>query len=145
MTTEQVREIVQANAPRLVREFGIPHWDVTYEYGLIDRNPDLLGQCRTLDGYEEAWISLYPEGLQSEKQTLEILEHELLHILHSPLNALMDAVEPYLPTEEAKNSIGASRSTAMERIVKNLERLVYGMRNRPESQVESDLNAGGTL
>jgi len=112
------------NIKRLQAKVGIPHWKITIELENIGNGA--AGMCYALADYERATIDIDPHQVENEEMLEEILTHELLHICHAPFTVMREALLEALKNEsEATRSLVSSLySTAAERTVKNLERLL---------------------
>lgn len=129
MDKSEVKTWVDANAYRLLKEYGVPHWKVAVEYCLND-SVEWGGKCETQPRYEIATITLNCANIYNKTGIEEILRHEICHILHAPFNwyalAVKEALEKMQGMEPLLASLDTVFDTAAELTVKNLERMHAG-------------------
>lgn len=133
MDRSAVRRIVEANLARLMGELGVRHWtvDVDYDFrGHDDGTPGrTVGRCVNLLDYDRATIHLDPDGLDDEAEVLDVLRHELFHVVLAPYDLFGNVVEE-LTKGNPKLDKAAARvwRHAQERAVAALERMYENLK-----------------
>jgi hypothetical protein len=129
-----VKAIVEAHIDEYKEILGIAHWHVTVGLDLRDSDAKatVSGECTWYIDYERAAIRLDPDALDSEEEVLEVLRHELFHILLAPFSIFWGAVEPlFKGNATTRATLHSVRIHAVERCLINIERL-YGNLTRKE-------------
>jgi hypothetical protein len=122
-----VKEIVEREIGKYLSMFGIPHWRIKISYE-PDAETQEAGRCTRQYDYNQAWILLNPELLEDEARVLEILRHELYHIVLSPYDLYATAVEDTLGEDhKAAPALERVWRHAMEKTVINLGRMYVGL------------------
>lgn len=129
MEKAEIKPWVDANAQLLIKEYGLPHWKINFDYVQIsDLNWD--GRCTSMPKYEQAFIEINCPKVDDFKDLEEIVRHELAHVVHSPLHFFEEAVFEALAklpySEPLQASLRYSYTVAAELIVKNIERMHSG-------------------
>lgn len=125
-----VKAIVDREIGPLMRRLGIRHWGVVVDYDLR-RSADgfeARGECNWHPDYDKAAISLDPDAFADEAEVLEVLRHELFHVVLSPFTVFLNAVKPLTRDDEVKAEMAHSVwDHASEMAVINLERMYLGL------------------
>lgn len=135
MDRSEVKAIVDREVGPLMRKLGLPHWKIRVVYDLRrgDDESATRGECRYLVDYNRATIALDPDCFDEESEVVEILRHELFHLVLSPFQVVLDAMRPVLEKEPTLMAVMESvRVHATEKAVINLERMWYGMTHAVE-------------
>jgi hypothetical protein len=130
MDRSEVIAIVERELEPLTHRFGLEHWEIKLSYSPepIDSDGFLKrGECTRLVDYDSAYISLNPEGLEDEESVLKTLRHELFHIILSPFDLYLAAVERTDIVASSGEILHRVWDHASERSVINLERMWKGM------------------
>jgi hypothetical protein len=129
MDRSAVKAIVDKNIGPLMRAAGIPHWEVRVSYDGRPEDRDgeatTTGDCTTLLDYEQAWIQLHPSEFDDEDDILRVLQHELFHVVASPIGLLASLMRMGLEGAERERMDRVIRY-ATETTVRNLERMWWG-------------------
>jgi hypothetical protein len=122
------------------KQFGLELWKLTVLYERIydDDGGEIYGSCRADYNYQRALIKLNYLEIETENQLAEILEHELLHIMHSPFSEMWDVIKATISNQEALTAISVMWIGANEKTVRMLEH----MRNGHARVVFESLAAG---
>lgn len=94
MNRKQVDAIIKKHLPLLLRKYGISDWEVEIVY-LRHPDADYMAAVKVHETYRQAVIffnTAYLRRYASEGDVLEVLEHEVQHILLHPLEALRGVV-----------------------------------------------------
>lgn len=126
MDESAVRAIVERDLAKLARACGVPHWRIRVRYEADDGDDGATGQCTRLLDYERAFIRLDPAKLGDEEEVVEVLRHELFHIVIAPFDLLSTFSESGLSGADLEKAERVFRH-AMECSVRNLERMWFGL------------------
>lgn len=123
MDTSVVQRVVDENILRLMREIGIPHWDLEIIYGPTGNdNWKAMTSYGGID-YQHATITINPADHSSEDDVLNTLIHELIHVLLSPLVRYRAVVTTHImegtPEDRAETLVWTH---AIEQTVLSIER-----------------------
>jgi hypothetical protein len=126
---------VQAIADRelgpLKGRLGLERWDISVHCDLkVDDPGDFTtrGECTWHVDYDTAVIRLVPDRLNTEAEVIEVLRHELFHVVLAPISIYKNAIRPALTADETKYAMAESVYThAVERMAINLERMYQGL------------------
>lgn len=124
-----MRAIVEREIDALIVQLGIRHWHLQFNYEL--RDDAALGDCSRKIDYDHAYIRLDPEGMRDEAQVLEVLRHELFHVVLSPFDLFERAVANAGLPEAIVAVLGRIWDHSCEKAVINLERVYEGMTPKP--------------
>lgn len=145
MDKSKLRQIVQAKVEKLRWALQLQDWKLDVEYCHIgDRDDDesIVGNCTPRLGYRCATIKLDPEHIHEDEDVIEILRHELLHLIHADLTLLMDAIEPHIQRDGFK-TIQRIYWHAIEKIVGNIERMLdNGLGLSPDRMIQLSAKRG---
>lgn len=138
MTSTEVREWIDREIPVILRSFGLPHWRVRIDYFRMDKEGDgfqpFMHVKRRVE-YERAVICVDADicatDIDTEDELREFLEHEVMHIVHSPFNLVRDIVWEML-TEDQRGTLNETWRYAEELTLRNLERMAHGLRNEKD-------------
>ncbi len=95
MTAKEVEIIVDGNIKYLMARYGIPNWKIEVIYDECD-NVNWGAQCERSNDYCSATITINPARADSEKEILELLQHELLHLVLAPFDLYRDTMTQHL-------------------------------------------------
>ena len=136
MKTSIVKEIVEREIEPLKEKLGIKFWKIKVSYNLRSNSGFSadVGHCTRLVDYDQAYIQLDPSGLKNEEHVIEILLHELFHIVLSPLDILCNSLhELFKDDEKLKGVMESIRVHSIEKAVINLERMYHNLEVKDES------------
>jgi len=121
MDSSKVEKIVNKNISKMQAALGVSDWDVIMSY----YGTDHAGEVRFRPGYRSAYITLDPSRLMSKGEVLNVLRHELIHLLAAELdiyrNTFMKFVSDQPRTIEAMEELYDS---VVEKLVGNIERVL---------------------
>jgi len=125
-----VRSWTEAHLDRIKELFGLRAWriEIRYEKSPPEGEQDTLAQVTALSERERALVVLYCDPIRDEAELEHTLEHEMLHILIAPFEEAFEVAQPMLPAGKARDSVAVAYMQAAERAVRNLERLLEGIR-----------------
>jgi hypothetical protein len=126
-----VKAIVEANIERLMRAFGIPHWKISIEYGPCEQS-HWQAACLRQVNYNKAEITIDPHKHSDEPEVIASLEHELMHVVHSPFDLFYEVALQYVDDKNALDALGRTWSYCTEQTVINLNRMKLGLTATPE-------------
>lgn len=124
---ENVRNTIDAHIEAKMAEFGISHWRINVHY--MEGTNENEAEISCLPQYERATIKVWWLAYidREAKDVLEMLEHEFLHVMHSPFNYYGGLVDRMLSKNQINQADGIW-SDSCELTVRNLERLVNSIR-----------------
>lgn len=79
MDASQVKAIVDANLERLRDELWLNTWKISVNYGPLEGDTAAVVNLENAD-YNAAAITIDPAQLRTEKDVMQTLVHELLHV-----------------------------------------------------------------
>ena len=94
MNKRQVDAIIKQNLPRLLDKYGLNDWEVHVSYRRV-ADGDFLAIVQVDEPYKRAYVifnTAFFRKYTSDADVLEVLEHELQHILLHPVEALRSLV-----------------------------------------------------
>lgn len=112
------------NFPPMLKEFGLAWWRIEVEYVPLD---GAFAQMVTHDEYERSLLSIDPHLITDESKLKDTIEHELLHITQGPYNSVHQIIAKMLDDNQ-NEVIDEAFRIAKERNIRNLERLVFSVR-----------------
>jgi hypothetical protein len=130
MDRSAVEAIVRREIEPLKRQLGISHWKVSAHYDLRADDCCTRAQCTTLVDYERVRIDFDPDGMDDEAEVIETLLHELLHVVLSPFDIVVNALRDVLD-ERTRTILQSIHTHAVEKAVINLERMYLGLTSPP--------------
>jgi len=138
MDESAVIKIVEANLERLMQAVGVPHWTITVNYGPCDSSPTAAGEVDlTAASYWRAAITINPYQHSEEKDVIDTLVHELLHVVIAPMELLAQTARQHVQSEAAEEALQVVNTHAVEQTVLALERgLARHLRNVPEAAMK---------
>ena len=128
MDESKCKEWIEANLPKLQQEFGLEEWRVNVHYKDAGEtgNYHSAASITRDEMYHRAEIEINP--LQFTDEELPgIIEHELLHLIHSPFDNFETILYPGLKPGMAA-LVREAEIIAHEQSVRNLEKLVKRLR-----------------
>lgn len=132
MTKDQIKRWMARNFNKRLRAFGLGWWRITVEYCELNQVPGStrVMECQCLPEYERATIRIDCGQLIdfTEEEFGGFIEHEILHIVHSPFNLFWDHVETIAHTDEVA-SLRVAFNHSAEMTLRHLERLVETLRS----------------
>lgn len=132
----RARALVRANLAKLKREHGLPHWKVTVVYGPLESSRPgtvVQGRCFADARYEHATISVDPQKVDDDREFLDLLMHELKHVVLAPLDLIWEYATAGLEGSDLAR-FERVYDDANERMVLALGRLAYGHREAGKAQ-----------
>jgi hypothetical protein len=133
MDRSAVKAIVEAHIDEYKEILGIAHWHITVGFDLRDPHAKatVSGECTWYIDYERAAIRLDPDALDSEEEVLEVLRHELMHIVIAPISVFWNMVKPLLKDDPTRMEMANSVHThSIERCIINLERMYQNLSHK---------------
>jgi hypothetical protein len=127
MDESTVVAFVEKNAERMMREFGLPHWRIRWKASVLA--PDVRGEVTIDASREQAYIEVDPAQTPDEDSLVKTIEHELIHCAVAPFDAFMEFAREWIPEGPARESARKVWVEAMERAVRNVERMAWGLRH----------------
>jgi hypothetical protein len=126
MDESMVVAFLERDAARLQAEFGLPHWRITTRVkALVDGT---RAQVETDAPYERATIEFDPAQFKDDETLKSCYEHELIHCVLAPFDLGMFAAKEWIPDGPARESFDRAWRYAEEQAVRNVERLVFKLR-----------------
>lgn len=122
MRIEVASQVVGRNIDWFRWALGLNHWTIHVNYR---RLPDgCLGRCYADAKYSVATIELDEEQIQSGDALLFTLRHELLHVLHSEFDLVVNAALKEIDSKVAHSLLVSMKEAAQEKTVTMLERVL---------------------
>jgi len=118
---EAIRAVTKTFINRWKHLLSIKDWDVQLRYTTLDA--DELGCCGVEPHHKSAMIMVDINQIKDKQELLEVIRHELMHIVHAHFNSYRQAVEKHLPPNVVTVS-DEIFSIAAEDLVLKLEHLV---------------------
>ena len=132
MTKDQIKRWMARNFEKRLRAFGLGWWRVTVEYCEIEQVPGStrIMECQSLPEYERSTIRIDCGKLIdfTEEEFVASIEHEILHIAHSPFEMFRTHVETLIHADHVP-SLRVAYSHSAEMTLRHLERLVQTLRS----------------
>lgn len=125
MDHSAVRSLAERELEPLLDRMGL-EWDVSLSYeseAADDAGHLKRGECTRLVDYDSAHIVLNPEAFHDEAGVLRTLRHELFHIILSPFDLFLSAVQHSGIEGPHADVLKRIWEHAVERGVINLERM----------------------
>lgn len=134
MKIKQVNNIVSKNILKYKQKLKLNDWhiecDVKENSNEEDKKEDNGHTLAELESclyeYKTARIVFYADHLQTNKEVLDTLTHELLHIILSPYNFLEDCAGLNIVNDASVNTIFNIKNFCEELVIKHLESLLLG-------------------
>jgi len=83
------------------KRIGLAHWRVQVEFHEKSHGSGINGEVSVKSRYRDALIEVYPEIMHNKRNWSNIMLHELVHVLISPILELLDKMRV---TEEIVNA-----------------------------------------
>jgi len=120
-----VKAIVDANVERLRDELWLNTWKIIVNYAALDG--DTAAECGLDDAdYNIAVITMDPAKFPTEKQVMQALVHELLHVTLARFDLWRDAAIALIPDHVYEDGAGKVEQRlythALEQAVEMLQR-----------------------
>lgn len=133
MDESKIRLIVDANIDRLKTQLNLKDWEITIEINSL-ADDSMHGMCDALVDYQKALIILDPASMDTEKEVLSVLTHELLHIITATFHVYKFTVNCFL-TEQKRNAVDITFRYAEERVVAAFCRIIEKFNDKKKGQV----------
>lgn len=132
MDQSKVKEIVERESPNLIRLMALDHWTIIYKFDYTAEK--CYAECDAKADYTRATIRFNPAEMENETDVITTLRHELFHVVLSPYDLYLEAVDKILPdpSPEAK-VLGRVWTHVIEQGVVNLELMWERLRNEPRA------------
>jgi len=151
MDLSAVKTIVEKHLEVMLTQCGVPHWRVVVRYEHIGdggrgENWHVRGTSTIYPDYERALIRLDPYTFDDEEEVLTTLRHELFHVVLHPFTMFCDTLAPIMEKQDDPivKTLDNLRSHVCEQLVRNLERMHYGIvhagQKAPKSTLEANAN-----
>lgn len=131
MKRKKLKKIVNKHIDFMLWDMQLNDWDIAVEYGnasvgLREREGGGYAACVSMQPeYEKALITLDPDYHHSEKDVLESLRHELIHLLHSDFALYRDTVGEFIERDSAAwSACDLAYQTACEKTALRIERML---------------------
>lgn len=121
MKKKEAEELVTKHYEAMVDKLCIRHWTLSLNYGDCG-GACFRGECRLQPEYRQAAITINLKLIETPKEFLEVLFHELLHVACGDFDMLLDIVKPTLKGE-SKELFQNVFANAIERVVWQLEQV----------------------
>jgi hypothetical protein len=133
MDRSAVEAVVRRELQPLCDRMGLGHWKIKVTFDLRKEvgNRRIPGECHRLYDYEKVSIELDPDWFDDEAEVLQVLRHELLHLVASPFDLFAESVEKLAIDEATKDVLNRVWNHAQEMTVVNLERLWSNLSDTP--------------
>jgi hypothetical protein len=91
MTHDSAKTLLDAHFGAMVEKYKLNHWTIEVK---LDRCDDMRnkGECSRQTPYFEAVLTIDPTNHATEKDFIETLEHELLHLVLAPFDNLHEFI-----------------------------------------------------
>jgi hypothetical protein len=125
-----VERIARREIGPLKERLGLRDWEIKLRFDLKSEGDATIasGECNWLIDYERATINLAPAELETEEEVIEVLRHEMFHVVLAPISIYANAVRAALGGAAARRAMAESVYThAVERMAINLERMYQGL------------------
>lgn len=148
LDASRVKAIVDANLERLRDELWLSDWKISVEYEPLEG--DTAAECRLSNAdYNVAVIALDPAQFSNQKQVLQALVHELLHVTLARFDLYRDAVIELIPDHVYQDGGGKVEQRlyrhALEQAVEMLQRgAARHLWDNPDPKPEAADGAGLT-
>ncbi len=116
---------IRENLERAKAEFGLGAWRIEVVCGT---EPEGCACTRVEPPYERAKIWIDPEQMDDPAELCEVLEHELLHVVHASMRDFLEVIRKVLGDDVNFDVVNEAYLQACERVTRNMERLVAALR-----------------
>lgn len=123
-----VKKFLESQLPRLQNEFGLSHWSISI---LLEPLKGDAAECRTADlgSYDRAILVFDHKKFKGEEDLLQILEHELLHVVSFAMEQYSRTIDKALPVQNGiKRLDNELFRHHNEQLIRSMERLIAGIR-----------------
>lgn len=137
MDESELRKIIDQNLRPMRTTLCLGEWRIDVEYGPVKSPMAAPGfttqaMCTVNPGYRQALITFDPAEIHNRKRALELLLHELMHVLHAEMYLFRDQVYSQIG-DGAKEALELAWHHGIERLIGNLERFVAdGLKISPD-------------
>lgn len=122
MLNEALEKVIHDNFDSLKRKLNITDWAITVNIGKLADGQ--AGNCAMQWRYKKATITLDNYEIKDEEEALNVLRHEMIHVMLSDFNNFACAFENEI---DMPHSIYMHMVDAcQERLVESVERLLDG-------------------
>lgn len=121
MTETEAQALLDRYVPHFLKLFRLEDWSIRFAFDLNDCT--MLGCCDSAVPYEDARIRFNLNLIETPKDFVSTLRHELIHLVLSDQNFLEEAVTPYIKNAQAQASFDTAATFVNERMVRNLEKI----------------------
>jgi hypothetical protein len=142
-----VKAIVDRESGPLMRRLGISHWKIKFDYDLCERHDDRRteAECTRLVDYNDATVSFDPAAIDDEDHCLDVLRHELFHVVLAPIDIFSNAIRPIVEGDDKVQGVLESvKNHAVEQAVIALQRMYRGLTSTPGPDTTDDAPPGAT-
>lgn len=137
MKQTELEKLYAEALPNMRAALGLTGWRIHVSYGTCCSNPEAAGECLANPDYRIARMRFNPdeihtedaccatpEGMTERHAALDVLRHELLHIVIAATNQHHDVVESALGMlgPAAVEAVAASKCSTDERLILSIER-----------------------
>lgn len=149
MDRSECQRIVEAHLDDYVHAFGLTGWRILVDYCGVGE-PDSTGfrpdgRCHIRLEYDRAKIELSPDNFEDADTLLDVLRHELSHLVTAPFRLYRDFAGSCVPAGSPTAQEAIVWDHADEQAVRALERLWGGMerywRDRIAAEREAEAKA----
>ncbi|MEO0481902.1 MAG: hypothetical protein AAF196_20745 [Planctomycetota bacterium] len=105
---------------RFREAFSLTDWRIYAE--THDLDPGNLANCSILDAYQKATIRIDVTQHESEEEVVESVRHEMIHLLLSPIEFVVDRVG-----QMERSDLSAAACEGVERSVRMIEKAMDGL------------------
>jgi hypothetical protein len=136
MTATQVRAIVEAHIDEMKRLLGVADWKIRVDF--VDHSAEnLCGTCARQLPYQFAVITIDPVAHLSQRDVLDTLRHELIHVVLAPFDSYramaIANIKPDSPMDKVEDK---AWKLSVESSVLAIERIFdRGLTNYPITQL----------
>lgn len=136
MTREEIGAWFANHFDAKCDEFGLGHWGITVDVKVMKK---CAGKISPHFEYERAHLKINPDSFldRDEAYLVQVVEHELGHIIHAPMGMLMDAARSVMSDAEYAMFVQVWHK-AQELTVCQIERTVRNVRRFERTPKETD-------
>lgn len=119
MELSQARRIVNGALRRMRAHLWIQNWTIDVVYEKLDDGT--MGLCTPDPRYRRASISLDLAEIETADKLLEVLRHELIHVVLAPYLAFRRMAYQFTPSKEVDDALDVAYQLAEENVLQTLE------------------------
>ena len=119
MDKSEVQDIVSGAIEKMKDLLYLNDWQINIYYGHLGDN--MNGKCERDISYRIADITLDPEELDSKEEVLDVLRHELLHLVIADFDLYKAAIHHNF---DDNHTFAGLYFHAAERVIGNIERMM---------------------